>query len=371
MIEPGGWGGICHYTYNLCQHLACRGCQVTLVSGTPYELESLPRSFRLESCIPASAPYLRKLRTILHHLRVERPDILHIQGTFSTRRDWLSLILLRHFRLPVIFTAHNILPHETRERRAVGMQLAYRLLYHLVDGVIVHGRTAKKDITGLFRLAPAKIAVIPHGDYTFADTGSPLKPSEAKRWLGLPPHCRVVLSFGAIRDYKGIPDLIDAFAQIVTEFPDAFLAIVGKPTGIDPELHLAHIQRLGLQDRVVFKPEYVPFKDIGRYFRAADIAVFPYRAICQSGALQLAYAFAKPVIVTSVGALPETIEDGQNGLVVSPADPRALAGALKHLLALSPAHLQRMGNHSLKLAQSRYSWQKVAEQTIRLHQQLC
>jgi len=367
MIEPGGWGGICHYTYNLCQHLACCGCQVTLVSGTPYELESIPRSFRLEACIPGNAPYLRKLRTVLHHLRIERPDMIHLQGTFSARRDWLPLIFLKHLRLPVIFTAHNILPHEARERRAAGMRSAYRLLYHLVDRVIVHGQTAKRDITGLFKLARTKISVIPHGDYTFADTGTPPEPSESRRWLGLPAHHRVILSFGTIREYKGIPDMIDALARLVREIPNVSLVIAGKPIGIDPETCSAHIRRLGLQDHVIFRPEYVPFKDISHYFQAADIAVFPYRAICQSGALQLAYAFGKPVVVTRVGSFPETVHDGENGLVVSPSDPSALATGLIRLLLLAQKDLIQMGRRSRELSESQHSWYMVAQKTAGLY----
>ena len=370
MIESGGWGGIGHYTYNLCQALAQTDFRVTLISGKPYELEDFPRGFHLEASIGADIPYCHKLYTVAESLRANPPDLVHIQSTFSARRDWLALILLKILKFPVVFTAHNLLPHDAKERNAPGMRLAYELIYALSDRIIVHSETIRNELYRQFKPSPDSVAVIPHGDYAFVDTGERMGPSEAKRWLGLSPGDRLVLALGAIREYKGIPDLISAIQRVAREAPDTFLCIVGKPLGVDPDTFRAQIRSLGLDERVLFKPEYVPVKDIGRYFRAADIAAFPYRAIAQSGALQLAYAFAKPVVVTRVGALPETVQDGENGLIVPPSDPDALADSLIRLLNLDPDRLSQMGRRSRELADVEYSWDDIARKTEKLYTEL-
>ena len=289
---------------------------------------------------------------------------------FPPAKIGLPLLLLKFFRQPLVFTAHNVLPHEGEERDATGMRLAYRLIYALSDAIIVHSENVRMELFRQFSPSPEKIAVIPHGDYIFADKDSRTDPTEAKAWLGVPPDGRLILAFGTIRTYKGVPDLIKAFARVARVVPDAYLAIVGKPIGIDLEVYRALIERHDLNHHIIFRPGYVPFEDIARCFQAADIAAFPYRAIAQSGALQLAYAFAKPVVVTRVGALPETVQNGRNGLVVPPSNPHALADALIHLLNQEADELLEMGQRSLTLAQTQHSWEEIAYKTKALYGQL-
>ena len=370
MIESGGWGGIGHYTYNLCQALARRVGGVTLISGEPYELSTLPRQFNLEATLSPDLSYTSKMSRIASYLRDLKPDIVHIQSTFAARRDGLPLMLLKLAGYPVVYTAHNVLPHDKAERDAPGMKLSYDLIYALTDRIIAHGTSVKKELLSEFPQDPDRIAVIPHGDYTFANTGESLSSQEAKLWLGIPGDARLLLAFGAIRPYKGIPDLFQAFSRVKSLHPDAYLAVVGKPSGIDLQGMIDQIEHLGIQDRVIFKPEYVPFQDISRYFLASDIVVLPYRSIAQSGALQLAYAFSKPVVATRVGAFPETVVDGKSGLLVPPSDPGALAGAIRALLDLDDDALSQMGECAHALAESAHSWEDIAIATTDLYMDL-
>jgi glycosyltransferase involved in cell wall biosynthesis len=89
------------------------------------------------------------------------------------------------------------------------------------------------------------------------------------------------------------------------------------------------------------------------------VAVYPYNMITQSGAMQLAYAFGKPVVATRVGGLPDVVDEGKNGLLVPPQDPPALAEAINKILTDSEMK-QCMGQHSKMLAETRYSWRLVA-----------
>jgi glycosyltransferase involved in cell wall biosynthesis len=367
MVESGGWGGIGHYTYNLSSALSARGHRVSLITGRPYELAGLPRGFDLRDSLEAEAPYPEKLDEVARALRIFRPHVVHVQSTFSARRDWLPILALRLLGTPVVLTAHNVMPHDREERDALFMKTAYRLLYRSACHLIVHGHAPRKQLAARFGVPASRSTVIPHGDYAFAGLANQPGPEEARSRLGLPPSGRVLLCFGALREYKGIPDLIRAFARAPIRNSKAFLLIVGKPAGLDPR----ELQRLlddqGLSGRSLLRAEYVPFDEIGVYFRAADAVVLPYRGITQSGALQLAYAFEKPVIVTRVGALPETVDEGGNGFIVPPADPDALARAITDLVALDDSGLARMGKRSRELADSRYGWDKIAASTERVY----
>ena len=367
MLESGGWGGLAHYTYNLCQALGDAGIDVTLQTRSPFELADLPRSFALRE-VAATATYGEMTAAVLATVRETGTGILHMQSTISARRDLLWLTRLRWGGCRLVTTAHNVLPHDESERNALGMRWALRRIYRMSDRIIAHGDDTRRQIVDLFGIEEAKVAVIPLGNYQFATPDHDA--DEAKAWMGLKPESRLILAFGAIRVYKGVPDLVDAFAEIADQFPDTHLAIVGKPIRVEPDDYRRQIEELGLTSRVTFRPEYVPFADIGRYFAACDIAAYPYRAINQSAALQLAYGSARPVVATAVGELSSTVRDGWNGLLVPPADPSALAAALRHLLSLDAAELRAMGQRSLEIAEQEHGWDEVAETTAQLYRAL-
>jgi len=85
---------------------------------------------------------------------------------------------------------------------------------------------------------------------------------------------------------------------------------------------------LGIAGRVRMINRYVPNEEMDLYFSAADVVVLPYLQATQSGVVQIAFGFEVPVITTNVGGLPETVRDGDLGLVVPPNDEQLLAGAI-------------------------------------------
>lgn len=370
MLETGGWGGICHYSYNLCKALSDAEISVRLLTAQPYELAELPHNFDYSTPFEADTSYGTKLENVRTCYRDYRPDIIHIQSTFSARKDWLGLVACKLFSIPTVYTAHNVLPHDEEEKEARGMKWAYGKIYKNVTHIIAHSEDSRSTIATIFAPPSDKISVIPHGNYVFAESDSPRSQNHSRKHLGLKSDGRYLLAFGTIRPYKGTEDLIEAFTQIAQQFKDVDLLIAGKPIGQDPADLVAYIDKLGLRDRVIFRPDYIPLEDIVHYFEACDIAVYPYHAIYQSGALQLAYAFARPVVATAVGAFPETIDQGKNGLLIPPKDTNQLARALAEMLAYAPDKLRAMGAHSRHLADTRYAWPSVAKKTIAIYQNL-
>src|SRR5262249_61974533 len=108
---------------------------------------------------------------------------------------------------------------------------------------------------------------------------------------------------------------------------------------------------------VVFRPGYVPAENVATYFAAADVAVFNYRDITDSGSLRLACDLGTPVVATAVGSFREFLADGVTARLVEPGDERALAQALAAVLA-RPETAARMAAAARALAAS--SWSSAA-----------
>jgi len=120
---------------------------------------------------------------------------------------------------------------------------------------------------------------------------------------------------------------------------------------------------------VVFRPGYVPAGTVATYFAAADVAVFNYRDITDSGSLRLACDLGTPVVATAVGSFREFLTDGVTARLVEPGDERALAQALGDVLA-SPAAAARMAAAARALAASEWSWTESARATAQLYETL-
>jgi glycosyltransferase involved in cell wall biosynthesis len=107
---------------------------------------------------------------------------------------------------------------------------------------------------------------------------------------------------------------------------------------------------------VLFDFRFIPDSEIATYFAAADVVLAPYRIEAQSGVALTAFHFARPVIATTVGGLPEVI-DGTNGILVPPEDPAALARAVDEFFTTRDrAAMERSAAASAR----KYSWPEYA-----------
>ncbi|HQQ06927.1 MAG TPA: glycosyltransferase family 4 protein [Candidatus Omnitrophota bacterium] len=366
MIDTGGWGGITHYTYNLMQALAADSqIDCCLLTDEAYELDSLPRQFKIMKRPLNSREYMPALMMAIFAVLEYKPHIIHVQTMKTARKDWFAFALARMFGLKVVLTAHNVLPHEDSEKRALFMRTAFRIIYACSHRIIVHSKFSQDTLSALFKIRRDKIRVIPHGNYLFFRTREMPK-KEARQSLGLPQDKRIVLQFGALREYKGLDILLDAFAQARKAGVPALLLIVGKPINLDLDSVGQRIKALGLEKDVVLKAEYVPFEAMQTYFFSADVVVFPYKEIDMSGSLQLAYAFAKPVICARSGGLPEVVRDRENGILVRPNDSADLAQAMERILADDDI-IAKMGDASYRIARDDLSWDRIAAATVRVY----
>jgi glycosyltransferase involved in cell wall biosynthesis len=360
MVETGGWGGIAHYVWNLCDALTTAGVEVALLTNREWELARLPRRFEVDRCF-ADVGYLGNVKALRQGLARSRPDVVHVQSLLSTRLDAVLWPVIGR-RVPLVVTAHNIRSHE---RIRWDDWTLWRCLA-AADAVVVH--TQRAAAVARRRLsARVRVELIHHGDAGFFQDGEPPDRPRARARLGLPSAAKIVLAFGAIRPYKGLHGVIAALPGLRHRHADAQLVIVGPLLAGTEDEYREAIRGAGVSDAVVFRPHYVPADEVTAYFVAADVAVFNYRDITDSGSLRLACDLGTPVVATAVGSFREFLTDGVTARLVEPGDRQALIAALGAVLD-DPEAAARMTRAARALADSAWSWTESAKATASLYE---
>jgi len=371
-----------YYNASLCRALLRANCQVTMLTS-PFIYDPWPiyhgaevrysffrfleneRLLRLARKT-SSRRMMRALGYPLDLLRTflppERPrPILHFQWAAVPALDMWIWKCLELAGYPLVFTAHNILPHNSQQP-----PLGQERLYNIPHRIVVHTDSLAQELVKRFPDTSERVRIIPLG--TLFDDLPECPQDAARRSLCLPPDAPIALFFGQIAPYKGVSLLIRAFSQIRRALPEARLLIAGKPSTPAESYH-ALIEELDLAESVRTDFAFVPAERVNLYFGAADVIVLPYLEASQSGVLLAAYRFGRPVIVTDTGGLRDTVEHGVNGLVIPPGDEDALAAAIIELLS-NQARAKAMGNRSRQMGVELYNWNAIARQTMAVYKEL-
>jgi glycosyltransferase involved in cell wall biosynthesis len=200
-----------------------------------------------------------------------------------------------------------------------------------------------------------------------------LTSAEAKQRLGIRDTDKAILFFGRIKPYKGIEYLIDAFRLLLRTRQDYRLIIAGRADPGDSYWTslFNEVRDYTQRGSAIIIPEFIPDHQTEVYFKAADVLVLPYRRIYQSGVLFLGFNFGLPAIVADAGSLRDEIVEGQNGFVVKPEDPVALADAIERYFASDLyADLDRRRSDIKSHAYQRHSWEDVAHTTMNVYAKL-
>lgn len=185
------------------------------------------------------------------------------------------------------------------------------------DALVVHAATEAEDAWRRSRGRRVVRTFLPVHELGGTAPGR----EEAKEVLGL-SGCRVALFFGHVRPFKGLDIALRAWPLVKS---DVTLLVAGEAWWGKEEEYRRQAE--ACLHRVRFEFRFVPDAEIATYFVAADVVLAPYRIEAQSGVALTAFHFARPVIATRVGGLPEII-DGQNGILITPEDPAALAAVV-------------------------------------------
>lgn len=250
----------------------------------------------------------------LDELPVFGPFVLHLHwltGITSNARDaeaaqaavdaFLAGLdrLRERQRANVVWTAHNLLPHDSRFP-----ELDSDFRQALIDRCdLIHCMT-EHSVTSLadrFDLSGTRSFVVPHPSYEGAYPDY-IDSASARAILGLPQDVSVVLSFGAVQRYKGYDTLRDAFDLLRARMTDhkVHLLIAGAPS--DPAEVAALLEWAHLREDVMLLLEKINDDDLQLVFKSADVAVCPYRQTLNSGVAILALSYGVPVVAPDQGA---------------------------------------------------------------------
>lgn len=212
-----------------------------------------------------------------------------------------------------LLLCHNVFDHEAHPLKDA---LTHAVLRRADRFAVQNARSAREVAA---ERPDAPIAVVPHP----AEPRAVLPDRDAARGqLGVPLDVPVFLFSGLLRPYKGWDVLLDAFAALRREVPRALLVLAGEPWGEARRLEAWAPAGVRLELR------YLPEKERGLWFAAADAVVCPYRHATGSGIAADALAYGRPVIGSRVEGLEDVVEDGHSGLLVPPGDAAALARAM-------------------------------------------
>jgi glycosyltransferase involved in cell wall biosynthesis len=324
-------GGIAALNERLAQALQAEGHQVEVLSfrlqypgflfpGTSqYTTDPAPAGVRIASRLNSVNP-LNWLWVGLAYRR-KRFDLVVFRFWLPFMGPCLGTVarLLGAGRRPrVLAITDNLVPHEARP----GDGAFTRYFLGGCDGFLAMSRAVLADLDRLVPHQPRTFS--PHPVYD--SYGPPLAKAEARAQLGLDPAGRYLLFFGLIRAYKGLDLLLRAFAGGGLRARGVRLIIAGEFYD-QPDKYEKIIQELDLEGSLVRATRFIPNEEVARYFCAADLVVQPYKTATQSGVTQIAYHFGRPMVVTDVGGLGETIPHGRAGYVV-PVDAAQLAAAV-------------------------------------------
>lgn len=297
---------------------------------------------------------LREWKADMLHFHWLHPYLLRpsaIESVLRATRFLVEVAVLKWRGARIAWTIHNLANHEGAHP---GIERWFSAQFvRLVDACFVHSQAAGEAASDAFGIPPRKLHVIPHGHYigVYSDeTGETL----ARVRLGLMERAKVFLFFGRVEPYKGVFDLLDAFARLPDE---CHLVIAGQTR--DPAQAQLLAERCAKMQRVHHFPGRVGDSEMQQFFLAADVVVFPFRKILTSGSLVLAMSFGKAVVIPEVPSLLEIVPDGGADWF-DPLSAESMADAMTESLKRNAAEA---GAINFARAQE-WDWKMIAAITL-------
>lgn len=249
---------------------------------------------------------------------------------FGPSHRAISALLGKELRKKILIITENVISHEAR---FVDKLLTRIGLANASSFLVLSGQVAE-DVKPFARNLPVYRSELPVFGEFYAQTSHNLSKEAAKQIFGFADTDNVLLFFGYVRKYKGLDVLLRALPMIAKTNPRVKLLVAGEFYD-DPKPYYNLIEELGIGDRVKLFNAFIPNERVGEFYAACDVVMLPYKSATQSGILGIAYGFDRPVIVTDVGGLAESVENEKTGLIVPSESPDELAKAVERFYQLS------------------------------------
>jgi glycosyltransferase involved in cell wall biosynthesis len=353
MTKVQGVGGAERHLLTLLPALRARGIDARLLSldaGGDADrfhdaLTERDVPFTTVRCRADLSPWLA--RDVVAATRNERPDLIH---THMVHADVYGSVAAHALRTPFVSTRHN------DDRYLLGP-------FRYVDRVFMHGALRIIAISDAVRVFHER-AGLPRDRLTTVHYGLddlPHEPSErTPADLGVPDGVPLVLAIGRLIEQKDHATLLDAFARVHAETPEARLAILGW--GRLEEQTREHARALGLAGSVLLPGRLEP----RAWLERAD--VFAHTSRWEGFGIVLLEAMLAgiPIVATNVSAIPEIVVEGETGYLVAPGDDAAVAARIASLVS-DRERAAAMGRAGRERAQRDFSVARMTDATIAVY----
>jgi glycogen(starch) synthase len=386
-ISPEYWplsGGTGAYVYYLSNELMKNGYDATIVTGSNQTVDmqvnkqltvyfqKIPKIPIVKSFMLAGASY-RKLNSLKAAANV---DITHPNLPLTP-----NFAVPPHFGKTLVCTVHSTWKGEAEairgepysrlnanEKFLVSFNWFLRFfevsMIKRASRVIAVSDFTRRELRKYYNINENRIRIIHNG----VDTRK-FQPAVDKRRvkeeLGFNPDDLAILSVGRLYARKGLFTLIECMPQVVKRFRNAKFVISGKGQNDEMRKLVAHAERLGVKDNIIFTG-YYPDKKLPKLYQAADVFAFSTFYEHHPFAILEALSTGLPVVTTNVGGIPETIESGKNGFLVEPFNTKQLTDRIVYLLE-HPAEAEEMGAKARKTIVEQYDWHIVVKKVLKVY----
>lgn len=293
------------------------------------------------------------------------PDVVHIQhefGLFGKFAGVSVVPLILRFRLtgiPVVATLHTVY----RDPPEAHQMILGSILLH-ANRIIVHEDFQKEILIQAAPFAdPSHIHVVPHG----ARELDPVP--DARAQLNLPADRKIILMIGYFRPSKNFELIVDLLPRILQAYPGAVLVVAGKTRGNEHLQYRRHllgkIRQSPVNDHIYLIRGQLKQQTFDTILSAADVMVLPYTINSQSGILAHAFAFGRPIVASSSGAMKGILERSGAGLVSENKDQ--FVDNIVKILS-DEALAARLSANARRYVRDCIGWSRIARAHMRVYQ---
>lgn len=352
-------GGLSTYNERLCLQFQNEGYECTILNfklqypnflfpgKSQYSSEAAPTNISIVTTMNSINPFnwikvglkYKKQAPDIMVFRYWMPFMAPVLGT-------IARIVKGNKKTQMVAIADNIYPHE----KHFYDQICTNYFVKSIDRFITMSEAVLNDLIKLVPHKPSQYIAHPMYD----NFGEGIAKNLAKKEIGLGEDSNYLLFFGFIRAYKGLDLLLKAFADKRLRALNLKLIIAGEYYE-DAAPYNQLIKELGLENWVIQHNEFIPNSKVYQYFSASDMVVQTYHTATQSGVTQIAYHFNKPMLVTNVGGLAETVPNGKVGYVTE-KNEKEIADAILDFYINNRE--QAMSNNAQEF-KKQFSWEKI------------
>lgn len=299
--------------------------------------------------------YIIAWEKIICDVKREAYDCVHINWLLLYKVDIKYLRKLKKMDIKIIYTAHNVIPHVNGKKYIEEL----RMIYSLVDKIILHGKHISEEFIQYFPEYKEKIYIQKHGCNIGKNKNFCITEIKKEIFQLVNQYSIICLYIGNVFYNKGVDRLLHIWEKN-EQLKDCLLIIAGKETELD-EKYKKLKSRVKEQQNIFILDYFVSENTANYLLTNTDIVILPYRHASMSGVVFTAADFGKTVIATNVGALPEYLSNVTGAFLVENRSDAIEKCLLDIKGKYTREQLKEMGNKYRDEMYSLCSWEVIAK----------